>query len=56
MNRKKDENQRDELLQVRRTKSERKELFEIAKLRGITLSSLVRGYLVNGKLLSDEKI
>jgi hypothetical protein len=43
---------REETLQVRISKSERQELMKHAQLRGVTLSSLVRSFLVNGKILN----
>ena len=47
--------QKDELLQIRISKQERKQLMKEAQLRGVTLSSLVRGFLVSGKLVNYEK-
>lgn len=47
--------QKDELLQVRISKTERQQLMKEAQLRGVTLSSLIRGFLVSGKLVNYEK-
>ena len=47
--------QTEELLQIRISKQERKQLMKEAQLRGVTLSSLVRGFLVSGKLVNYEK-
>ena len=47
-----DSDNRKDLLQVRITREERDQLFQEAKLRGITLSSLVRQFLINGKILN----
>lgn len=49
---KQNEENRKETLQVRISKSERQELMKHAQLRGVTLSSLVRSFLVNGKILN----
>jgi hypothetical protein len=46
-----DSENRKELLQIRITRQERDQLFQEAKLRGVTLSSLVRSFLINGKIL-----
>jgi hypothetical protein len=47
-----DSENRKELLQVRITREERNQLFQEAKNRGVTLSSLVRNFLINGKILN----
>jgi hypothetical protein len=47
-----DSENRKELLQVRITREERNQLFQEARLRGVTLSSLVRQFLINGKILN----
>jgi hypothetical protein len=47
-----DSENRKELLQVRITREERNQLFQEAKNRGVTLSSLVRQFLINGKILN----
>lgn len=47
--------QKNELLQIRISKSERQQLIKEAQLRGVTLSSLIRGFLINGKLVNYEK-
>ena len=47
-----DSENRKDLLQVRITREERDQLFQEARLRGITLSSLVRQFLINGKILN----
>ena len=47
-----DSENRKELLQVRITREERDQLFQEARLRGVTLSSLVRQFLINGKILN----
>ena len=51
----KSKDQKKEILQVRISKHERQQLMKEAQSRGVTVSSLIRGFLVSGKLVNYEK-
>jgi len=47
----KNQKPKDETIQIRLTKDERQALLIEAQLRGVTLSSLIRSYFVNARLI-----